>query len=305
MCEFCGNDKDIIFPFQLNKCQRCEGEPSLLVAGVCGSRDPSPRPYVLFTWRNWKIPKNRRLARDLSRDRREGEGGEEDLELDVDEGDKIGEQEERGIMKEELRVMAKERQERGRIFQAFITRKMVNPFSMSKGNKVEQEMTGGTESEGEEERRVDDRGEVDSKKRARSKERGDGHTNREKVSLLKVLQIDRLKKSISNADRLDSDSEIFSSMESLNEVGQERKGRRKGSGLLSLAKGFTKRERASEGKTEVKESEKRFLEKVVGTKEEGKARWEVEENNEQQDKSKMEAAETAKTQKNVQKNVQF
>ncbi|KAK2907966.1 run domain Beclin-1-interacting and cysteine-rich domain-containing protein isoform X2 [Channa argus] len=25
VCEFCGNDKDIIFPFQLNKCQRCEG----------------------------------------------------------------------------------------------------------------------------------------------------------------------------------------------------------------------------------------------------------------------------------------
>ncbi|XP_035863115.1 run domain Beclin-1-interacting and cysteine-rich domain-containing protein isoform X3 [Sander lucioperca] len=24
VCEFCGNDKDIIFPFQLNKCQRCE-----------------------------------------------------------------------------------------------------------------------------------------------------------------------------------------------------------------------------------------------------------------------------------------
>ncbi|XP_075878842.1 run domain Beclin-1-interacting and cysteine-rich domain-containing protein isoform X2 [Nelusetta ayraudi] len=24
VCEFCGNDKDIIFPFQLNKCQRCQ-----------------------------------------------------------------------------------------------------------------------------------------------------------------------------------------------------------------------------------------------------------------------------------------
>ncbi|XP_066565179.1 run domain Beclin-1-interacting and cysteine-rich domain-containing protein isoform X2 [Amia ocellicauda] len=24
VCEFCGNDKDIIFPFELNKCQRCE-----------------------------------------------------------------------------------------------------------------------------------------------------------------------------------------------------------------------------------------------------------------------------------------
>ncbi|XP_035772509.1 run domain Beclin-1-interacting and cysteine-rich domain-containing protein-like, partial [Neolamprologus brichardi] len=34
VCEFCGNDKDIIFPFHLSKCQRCEGEPSLLVAGL-------------------------------------------------------------------------------------------------------------------------------------------------------------------------------------------------------------------------------------------------------------------------------
>ncbi|KAI4901555.1 hypothetical protein NFI96_000327 [Prochilodus magdalenae] len=24
VCEFCGNDKDIIFPYELNKCQRCE-----------------------------------------------------------------------------------------------------------------------------------------------------------------------------------------------------------------------------------------------------------------------------------------
>ncbi|KAI5086010.1 run domain Beclin-1-interacting and cysteine-rich domain-containing protein isoform X1, partial [Silurus meridionalis] len=24
VCEFCGNDKDIIFPFELNKCRRCD-----------------------------------------------------------------------------------------------------------------------------------------------------------------------------------------------------------------------------------------------------------------------------------------
>uniref|UniRef100_A0A8C1YFN7 Rubicon Homology domain-containing protein n=1 Tax=Cyprinus carpio TaxID=7962 RepID=A0A8C1YFN7_CYPCA len=27
ICEFCGNDKDIIFPYELIKCLRCEGEP--------------------------------------------------------------------------------------------------------------------------------------------------------------------------------------------------------------------------------------------------------------------------------------
>lgn len=76
MCEFCGNEKDIIFPFQLHKCQRCEGEHALLGAGLAGSRGPLPRPSVSLTWRDWKIPKARRLSNVLSQDMREGEGGE-------------------------------------------------------------------------------------------------------------------------------------------------------------------------------------------------------------------------------------
>lgn len=78
MCEFCGNDKDIIFPFQLNKCQRCQGEHA---AGLAGLRAPSPpRASVPLPWRDWKIPKPRRLAALLSQDRAEGEGGEEVME---------------------------------------------------------------------------------------------------------------------------------------------------------------------------------------------------------------------------------
>lgn len=207
VCEFCGNDKDIIFPFQLNKCQRCEGEPSLLVAGGGGSRAPSPRANALFTWRDWKMPKNRRLARDLSRDRREGEGGEEDLELDDEERKS---EEERGILKVDLRDTAIERQEKGRRFKAFATKNLLKAFGRSKGNEEETEMTGVREAEEGREHGVYDRGEMDS------------------------------------------------SMESLTEVGQERKGRWRVSGLLSLAKGFVKRE-------------------------EGKARWQVEESSERRD----------------------
>lgn len=77
MCEFCGNEKDIIFPFQLHKCQRCEGEHAVLEAGLVGSRSPFPRPSVSLTWRDWKISKPRRLSNVLSQDMKEGEGGEQ------------------------------------------------------------------------------------------------------------------------------------------------------------------------------------------------------------------------------------
>ncbi|KAJ8374255.1 hypothetical protein SKAU_G00048350 [Synaphobranchus kaupii] len=46
VCEFCGNDKDIIFPFELKKCQRCEGELPLLAGGTPPSH----------SWRDWKFP---------------------------------------------------------------------------------------------------------------------------------------------------------------------------------------------------------------------------------------------------------
>lgn len=277
VCEFCGNEKDIIFPFQLNKCQRCEGEPSLLVAGLGGSRAHSRRPSLPLIWRDWTISKHRRLARALSQDRREGEGGEEDLELDMNQGVKSG---------EEKGNTAEETLGKGGVFKAFTPGKLV------KGSEEEQEITGGTESEREGETKSDNgeeggngqHGEVYSKERAKRKETGDRHTRREKINLLKVLHIDILKKNISKGDRRNSDSETCSSIESLDEVGQGKKRRWKVPGLTSLTKGFSKREIEDEEKTEVKEEEQIFLEKVTGTEEERKAKSESGENDEILDK---------------------
>ncbi|KAI3368693.1 hypothetical protein L3Q82_025687 [Scortum barcoo] len=249
-----------------------------------GSRAPSPRPSFPFTWKDWKIAKPRRLERALYQDRKEGEGGEEDLELD--QGPKCGEKEEDA---------AEVRQGRRGIFQVFVPGKLVKAFSRSKGNEDEQEMTGETETE--EETKCDEgreEGGNDQQERLRSKERGDGHARREKVNLLKVLHIDRLKKSISKGDRRDSDSETCSSLESLDEVGQERKRRWKVPGLARVGKSFTKKEAEDEAKTEVKESEIKHLEKVTETDEEGKARRESEKGDEISDKGQTEAAETAK-----------
>lgn len=289
MCEFCGNDKDIIFPFQLNKCQRCEGEPSLLVAGLGGPTAPAPRSLIPLSWRDWKP---RRLARALSRDRREGEGGEEDLDKTVDQSVK---QEETGEMSEEPKDTGEERQEKGGIFQALTRGKLVKVFSKSKDDEAEQE--GGTESEREQ--REDDSGEVCSDESAKKK---NVNMKRERANLLKVLQIDRLKKSISK-DRSDTDSETCSSRESLDEVGQEKKGRWRVSGFLNLPKGFSKREVESEGKTEegVEESEIQSLEKPKGNKEKGNAMWEVEESRDSQEKGKTDAAEVAKSKSGAEK----
>lgn len=288
MCEFCGNDKDIIFPFQLNKCQRCEGEPSLLLEGACGSRAPSPRPSVLLTWKDWKSPKVRRLARALAQERREGEGGEEDLEQDGNEEGKCAEQKKGELMKQELEDKAKGRQQRGGIFQAFSLGKLAKVFSKSKGNKEEKEMTS-PEREGEREQGGDDRGDLERKERDGCKEMGDEHASRQKVP-----QTDRLTKSTSKEEQPHSDSEIFSSLESLNQVGHERKARWKLSGFSSLAKGFAKKDREGQGKAEVKSSETLFVEKVA-TKEEEKRRWEAEQDNKKQDKGKVEAAKYPST----------
>lgn len=244
VCEFCGNDKDIIFPFQLNKCQRCEGEPSLLVAGLGGIRAPSPRHSISLTWRDWKISKPRRLALVLSQDRKEGEGGEEDLEPDV--GQRVKSDEEGDT--------AEGRQEREG-YHAPTPGKPVKEFPRNKGSEEEQEMTGGTESETEEEK-------VHSKQRAGMKESGDVRAKRDKMNLLKALHIDRLKRGISKGDRRESDSE---SVESQEEAACERKHLWKVSQLLSFSKGFSKREMEDEGKTGVQEED---LKKV--TQEEGK-----------------------------------
>lgn len=288
MCEFCGNDKDIIFPFQLNKCQRCEGEPSLLEAGVCGSRAPSLRPSILLTWKDWKIPKYRRLARALYQDRREGEGGEEDLEVELDEGKKSGEQEERGIMKGKLSDAEEVMDKREGIFQAFTSGKLITNLFRDSSIEDEQEMTGSTESEREDQREWGgkDPAGVYIKNRVRNKDKKD------KANLLKIVNINRLKKCFLKVDRLESDSDLCSSRDSLNEAGQEGRRQSKVSGLWSLSKGFSKMER---------EDEVRSLDKVVGAEEKGKVRREDEETGEKQDKDKTKEAETVKTESDVEK----
>lgn len=295
VCEFCGNDKDIIFPFQLKKCQRCEGEPSLLVAVLGHSTAPHPRSSIPLTWRDWKISKPRRLARVLWRDRKDGEGGEEDLEVVVGQ---------RGKSDEEWGDTAEEKRGRGGIFHATTPGKLVKAFSWNKGNEEEQEVTGGTDSEREEEEKCekggDDEGNVQHKKvyrkqRAMRKEKRDGHAKRDKVNLLKVLHIDRLKKSVSKEDIRESDSE---SMESQDETGQEKKQLWKVSSLTSLTKGFSKKGREDEGTTEATDEEERSFEKITGTQEEGKARRQAD-NDEISDK-----CQTAETEKSGSENVE-
>lgn len=266
MCEFCSNDKDIIFPFQLNKCQRCEGEHS--------SRAPSSRTSFPLTWRDWKIPNPRRLARLLSRGRREGEGGEKALQLE--------------IAQEELEDTAEVRLDSGGIFQAFTSGKLVKAFPRSTCGGEEEELTRSAESETDEElesdegKKGDDQNvEMHHKGWDKDKMSGDEHESREKVNLLKVLHIDRFKKSMSKQDRRGSDNETCSSLESLEEVGQERKGRWRVSGLASRIGGFLKRESEDEKETKLKEEggneefKERSLEKEE-TDEEGKALTEFE-----------------------------
>lgn len=294
MCEFCGNEKDIIFPFQINKCQRCEGEPSLLVAGLGGSRAPSPRPSISHTWRDWKISKPRRLARELFKDRREGEGGEggeEDFEPDQSQGAMSGEERDDTTEGGEGKM---------KILKAFTPGRLVKAFSRSKSSEEEQETKEGTESEREEESKCDkgeeeggNESEAHSRERVNSRERGDVHSKKEKVNLLKVLHMDRLKKSISKGDRKDSEGETCSSMESLDEVGQERKGRWKVSGLVNLTKNFSKRGTEDEGKADVKEEEKMLLEKGTGTEEEVEVRMNTGDDDEISDKGQTAETESA------------
>lgn len=183
MCEFCGNEKDIIFPFQLHKCQRCEGEHAVLGAGLGGPRSPLPRPSIPHAWRDWKP---RRLSNILLRDMREGEGGEEapgdgksrapfQFSTDGSKGDVEEQQEEAGGG--ELEVEGEKHEKGGDEGGGACRRKAYRKLGAVLG-----------------ERRV-----------------------RREVNLLKTLHIDRLKKSFSRGD---SDSE---SIESPEDAAQERK----------------------------------------------------------------------------------
>ncbi|KAM8888702.1 run domain Beclin-1-interacting and cysteine-rich domain-containing protein isoform 2-T2 [Synchiropus picturatus] len=229
VCEFCGNDKDIIFPFQLSKCQRCEGEPSLLMAGLAGSRAPSRRPSLTLTWKDWKIPRSRNLARALSQDRREGEGGE-DVEL-------IWRQEEEE--EDEATVMEERLSKRFKSFCRWADEGEVNSENEREVGKVEGSM-----------------GEHSGEEYSSSEGRDTSSAKPDKLDLLKVLHIERLK-SILKHERT-SESETCSSRESLDETdeGPNRKGRRM-SAFASLGKGFLKRHQAEWVKTDAKTDDKK------------------------------------------------
>lgn len=127
VCEFCNNDKDIIFPFQLSKCQRCEGEPS------------RPRISFQLNWRDWKILTPRRLARALSRDRKEGEGGEE---LGVDQEVNSGEQQDGG---NKQKADSRDSSAREGTLHHFSTGKMVYSVPWIIGSENQQEKIGTSE----------------------------------------------------------------------------------------------------------------------------------------------------------------
>lgn len=263
VCEFCGNDKDIIFPFQLNKCQRCEGEQ---LAGLGGLRAPSPRPSNPLSWRDWKIPKPRRLATVLSQDRIEGEGGEENVELDC----KVEGEEESGEGREEAGMIHTSNPKR-----------IAKAFSMDKEHCEEQEVSGDTESEKEEDAKCDEEAEEegngDHGKEKSKHSAMTWHARRGKGILLKALHIGRLKKSVSKGDRRNSNSE---STESQDETGQEKKHLWK----ISRLAGFT-RDLSKEQRDEGTEEEERVFEEVTGTHQEDRTRIETEDNDEISDSS--------------------
>ncbi|XP_068599332.1 run domain Beclin-1-interacting and cysteine-rich domain-containing protein [Brachionichthys hirsutus] len=58
VCEFCGNEKDIIFPFQLNKCQRCEDCHSCYHRGCFRADKHCPRCHRLAERRERMTRKN-------------------------------------------------------------------------------------------------------------------------------------------------------------------------------------------------------------------------------------------------------
>ncbi|CAI5685200.1 unnamed protein product [Oreochromis niloticus] len=195
---------------------------------------------------------------------------------------KSGEQKEQKEVRQASRDTAQVRHEKGGLFQGFTAGKLVKAFSRNKLNEEEQEMTRGGESEREEQMEHDDKGSVgqhggvESSEGERSKEKEDRDTRREKINFLKVLQIDRLKKSISKGDKRDSDREMGSSVESLNEIGKEGKRGGKVSVMGSRVKGSSKTDVEDEQKPEVKEEDrneefkKRSSEEARGTAEEKK-----------------------------------
>lgn len=194
---------------------------------------------------------SRRLARALSRDRKEGEGGEEDLQFEI-ENEKL---EDGGNEEWEE---SRESSDGGGTLQPLSSVKTLNTVLLKTGDEEQQRMTGKEEEQ----------------------------AGREKVNLFKALQIDRIKQSISTRDR--SDNETSSSLESLDEAGQEGKGRRVVSALTvfhcfspSLTdKSLSVRDGEDEQDTESKEEDgnaEHIKKSLVKTEEEEKSQKDTDE----------------------------
>uniref|UniRef100_A0A674AQ40 Rubicon Homology domain-containing protein n=1 Tax=Salmo trutta TaxID=8032 RepID=A0A674AQ40_SALTR len=243
VCEFCGNDKDIIFPFQLNKCTCCEGEPPLLVGGLGVPRAPSP--FLSPSWRNWKF---RRLARALSQDKREGEGGEEEGEEESeareDEEKWTGERE-----KERRRTEGETR----RLFTAFQHRTLAKAFWNKEKEEDEEELEGGQEGDGEGETQtgkgMEEEGkfvteEVENREkevREDSEGSAEGHVKKEKGNLFKALGVSKLTNTFSK-DKGSREREKEKQGDAEGTEKEERRGLWKVPGVGRLAKAFSKGE---------------------------------------------------------------
>lgn len=180
---------------------------------------------------------------------KEGVGGEEGLERVADQS---GAQEEQQVG-EESRETAEVRSGRRGIFQGLNPGKLVKAFAR---NKLNEEMTRGAESEREEQMACDEDGSTghsgaESGEGEQSKEKEARRTRKERVNLLKVLQIGRLKRGISKGDR-----EMDSSVESLNEIAKEGKGCGELSESGKRVKGSSKIHSEDESKREVKEEDR-------------------------------------------------
>jgi len=268
VCEFCGNGKDIIFPFDLNKCQRCEGEPSPLVAGLVAPRAPSPNPFPAPPWKDWKFPKPRRLARALLQDKREGEGGEE-VGATKGEGDENGRGEAGGVREAWRRSKDGEVEE-----------ETIGEEQRRDGSEVgcgEEGVFGMEEEEGVEPGKVEVRV---------GRESGDEPVRAEKVTLRKALGIDRLVNAF--ARREQSDSQASDSEPQADGGGrgggglgkEEGRGVWKAPAFKNLGKRFSKIDTESEEeRVEVQKTQKasdgETAQGDVGRKDVGRAAWKV------------------------------
>ncbi|XP_062412404.1 run domain Beclin-1-interacting and cysteine-rich domain-containing protein [Sardina pilchardus] len=73
VCEFCGNDKDIIFPFELNKCERCEDCKACYHRACFKGGKECPRCQRLAARRKSLAQRNMEEQEDLEED--QGGGG--------------------------------------------------------------------------------------------------------------------------------------------------------------------------------------------------------------------------------------